>query len=962
MKRLISIVVAALFACCSMLAQNASPFKVTTYTLENGMTVWLNEDPYQTGVYGSVVVKAGAVDCPGTGIAHYFEHMMFKGTEHIGTIDYQAEKPYLDSIAALYDQLAVTEGADAKKAIQMEINRLNIKASEYVIPNEFDDLIAEMGGSGLNAFTSYDETVYHNKFLPEYLEQWCELNSERLICPVFRLFQSELETVYEEKNRSDDNLASDFQKKAFKYGAAGTGYEEPILGTTENLKNPSLSQMTEFFNKYYVARNMGLILTGNFNSEQALPIIERTFGRIRKGDPIEREPQVVKPFNGVTDVSCKINIPLVKIAAVFFQGPTKQDADFTKVAFMTSLLNNDAGTGMLDKLMVDGKIMVAMAMTDFSFKQMGTLGIMYVPKILVQKEPKAKEIIFEALDRLKSGDFTDEYFESCKQAYKKQLLMGLEDQEDRMLEMAFAFSDDLSWETVMSRADVIDRMTKQDLVELANKYITDNYLHVVSEKGVAKQDNLQKPGYDQVVPKNRLAESDYARKLRAQAAHIRVTPKAVDYENDATIRQVAPLVRLYACENPYNDIFNLTLSFNRGTIEEPGIERLIAYASRLGTTSRSYDEVYGTLLSFGSSLSFSANENTFKINMAGFDGNMAKTLEIASDLMKNMKADKKKLSTCKSDEKASNKMLVSDMDELASALQERVLYGENSHYLADKGDFTSNALLSLFRELQKVECDITYSGTLKADQVASLVRQYIDVDAVTIKSDGPAEFDPVTYDKPQIFFYDKPDAVQSQIRHIMTIGTLPTQKDRYMGSFYTTYLGGGMSSLLFQEIREFRSMAYSTYARLNRPSFYKTGTYQSSMQSFVGTQSDKTFDAMAIVDSLVMKTAPSSPEKVKRTAKELLSVRCMGYPSFREMPDYIVESLRDGFKNDAVDEFMSVIDNASLNTVQQYWNEHIKNRNAVWAIVGSSKRVDMTQFESWGPVTIFKEKDLFNFK
>lgn len=961
MKKLFSTMVVTLLAFSGVTAQNANPFKVTTYTLENGMTVWLNEDPYQTGVYGAVVVKAGAVDCPGTGIAHYFEHMMFKGTENIGTIDYQAEKPYLDSIVVLYDQLALTQEADAKKAIQMEINRLNIKASEYVIPNEFDNLIAEMGGSGLNAFTSYDETIYHNMFLPEYMEQWCELNSERLISPVFRLFQSELETVYEEKNRFNDNLASDFQIKAFKYGAAGTGYEEPILGTTENLKNPSLSQMTEFYKKYYVGRNMGLILTGNFNAEQAIPIIERTFGRIRKGDPIERKPQVVKPYEGVVNVGCKINVPLVKIAAVFFQGPTKCDADYPKVAFMASLFNNDAGTGILDKLMVEGDVMIAMAMTDFSFKDMGTFGILYAPKILVQKEPKAKEKIFEALNRLKTGDFTDEYFESSKQAYKKQLLMGLESQEDRMLEMAYAFSEGISWETVLSRAQVIDAMTKQDLIDLANKYITDNYLHIVSDKGVAKQDNLEKPGYDQVVPENRLAESAYAKKMRAQAAHIRVTPKEVDFVNGAEIRQVAPLVKLYASENPYNDIFNLTLSFNRGTLEEPALERVVAYASRLGTTNRTYDEVHGTLLSLGSNLSLSADENTFKINMAGFDENMLPTLEIAADLMKNLKADNKKLKLCKSDEKASNKMMVSDMDELASALQEKVLYGDNSHYLADKGDFKSEYLLNLFKEIQTVECDITYSGTLSANQVSDMIRQYINVDDVTVKCDGPTEFQVVQYDKPQIFFYDKSDAVQSQIRHIMAIGTLPTQRDRYMGAFYTSYLGGGMSSLLFQEIREFRSMAYSTYARLNRPSFFKTGTYQSSMQSFVGTQSDKTFEAMTIVDSLVMKTAPSSPEKVKITSKEMLSRRCIGYPTFRDMPDYIVGSLRDGFKSDGVDDFMYVIDNASVGSLQDYWNAHIKGHPSVWAIVGSTKRVDMSKFAPWGTVTILKQKDLFKF-
>ena len=123
-------VVMMVFACCSYQSQaeELGALKVKEYKLENGLTVWLNEDHSQPKVFGAVVVKAGSKDCPDTGIAHYFEHMMFKGTERIGTLDYESEKVLLDSIAMKYDELAMTEDVVVRARLQKEINELSIRS------------------------------------------------------------------------------------------------------------------------------------------------------------------------------------------------------------------------------------------------------------------------------------------------------------------------------------------------------------------------------------------------------------------------------------------------------------------------------------------------------------------------------------------------------------------------------------------------------------------------------------------------------------------------------------------------------------------------------------------------------------------------------------------------------------------------------------------------------------------
>ena len=261
------------FACCSYQSQaeDLNALKVKEYRLENGLTVWLNEDHSQPKVFGAVVVKAGAKDCPDTGIAHYFEHMMFKGTDRIGTLDYESEKVLLDSIAMKYDELAMTEDTAARARLQKEINELSIRSSEYVIPNEFNRLINRFGGSGLNAATSYDATIYFNTFSPQYMVQWAEINSERLINPVFRLFQSELETVYEEKNMYGDFIGGQVMDTLMARYFGPHPYAYPIIGSTKNLKNPRLTEMHKFFEDYYVASNMALILSGDFDAQQVMP-------------------------------------------------------------------------------------------------------------------------------------------------------------------------------------------------------------------------------------------------------------------------------------------------------------------------------------------------------------------------------------------------------------------------------------------------------------------------------------------------------------------------------------------------------------------------------------------------------------------------------------------------------------------------------------------------------------------
>ena len=273
----------------SILLSSNNPLSLETLSLDNGLTVYLNEDHTASSVFGAVIVKGGGKRDPAdaTGIAHYLEHLLFKGTNKLGTIDYNQEKKILDKIELKYEELSTKKDSEKRLEIQQEINELSLLASDFAIPNELDHLLESMGGTRINAFTSDDVIVYLNKFPSNQIKKWIEVYSHRFINPVFRLFQPELEIVYEEKNRSMDNmfyrLYETYLENFFKNHPYG---QQTVLGTIDHLKNPSLKKMKQYYDTYYVANNMALILTGNFNAKNIKPLIKEKFGRWKSGELI----------------------------------------------------------------------------------------------------------------------------------------------------------------------------------------------------------------------------------------------------------------------------------------------------------------------------------------------------------------------------------------------------------------------------------------------------------------------------------------------------------------------------------------------------------------------------------------------------------------------------------------------------------------------------------------------------
>lgn len=543
-------------------AQNPA-LQVKKHVLDNGFTVFLNEDKTAGNVYGAVVVKAGGKNDPAdaTGMAHYLEHLLFKGTTELGTLDYLKEKPHLDSIVMYYDSLGNTKDENERRRIQLLINRQSVEAAKYALPTEFDKLVKSIGGTGLNAFTSADMTVYHNAFPGEQLDKWIEIYSHRFQNPVFRSFQSELEVVYEEKNMGMDN----FQRKMFEEMCSNLFRNQPYgtqttIGSVEHLKNPSLRKMYEYFNTYYVANNMALVLSGNFDSEKYLPLIKEKFGKLRTGTVPKFPDYPATGFKGREQK--QVRMTPIKVSLIGYKTFAAAHKDKAAMDVALKLLFNGSETGKLNKLQREGKVLFA-AGFDMTFNNDGAVIFFVVPKIVGQSIKKAEKLLFTEINKIKRGEISDRELEIIKKETFVNFQTQLEDHRSRALLMVSAFSEGVNWEDVVNYSHEIDRITKADVLRVANTYFGDNYFALHSRTGFPKKQTIAKPGFKPVTTPQK-EESAYAKKFNSTISTAS-NPKFLDFEKDATLLTINESNKLYVVKNPTNDIFRIDVKFRVGT-------------------------------------------------------------------------------------------------------------------------------------------------------------------------------------------------------------------------------------------------------------------------------------------------------------------------------------------------------------------------------------------------------------
>ncbi len=936
---------------------SAQAQEIEEYKLKNGLTVYLNEDKNTPEVFGMVVTNVGSKNDPAdaTGMAHYQEHMLFKGTTELGTKNWEKEKIHIDKIFELYDKLGKTSNEDERKAIQKEINDESVKANEYAIPNEFSNVLNSMGSKNINAGTGPDQTVYYNSFPPNQIEKWLELYSHRLKEPVFRGFQSELEVVYEEKNMYSDqfmsNLIEKFQRNFFKNHPYG---QQTILGTIDHLKNPSLTKMYDFFKTYYVSNNMALVLSGNFDSETVKPLIEKTFGELEEG--IVPEPKIweEKPFNGREFVEAKLSP--IKIGLLGFRTVSNGHPDKIALDIAQNILSNYNQSGLLDNLSIDNKLMYA-GVVPLPYNDHGAILIFFVPKIIGQKLISAEELVLEQVNNLKAGNFDDWKIDAAKKYLYVKFQQSIENPEDKAYLISEAFVRNENLEEILSYPEKVKAISKQDVIDVANKYFGDNYLAFHSKMGFSKPEKLDKPDFEPVVS-NTNEKSEFTKYIESLPL-TSVEPDYIDFDKDITTTKLKDNYTLFHVHNPVNDIFSLDIKFGAGEIEIPLLEYAGNIMNYAGTTTKKVSELKEEFSKIGCTYYVYSDDNYTTISIEGIEESLPEAIKLINEFINNPALEENKINNILDNVKADRKMEKSEADGIADALFEYVKYGEKSDYIdrltmKEIKKLTTPELVEAFTKTIGFETEIHYVGEKDPKEVAEIINNSLKIKDNLAETKSPQELELNQYQENIVYLVNKKKALQSKIYFFANQDNYKPEQQAYINAF-KMYFGGGFSGLVLQEIREYRSLAYSAGASVRTPLNLNGQSY---FMGYVGTQADKTLVALETFNGLI-REMPEKAERMPMIKDYLIQSSIIDKPNYRNLSSSVQSWKRKGFADDPAKINSEFYSNLTFKDIVEFNNKNLKTKPMVIAIVGDKKRIDLEELKKYGKIIEIKEKDLF---
>lgn len=966
------------------------------YKLPNGLTVYLWQDESMSNVFGRVAVRAGSLDEPAdyTGLAHYLEHMMFKGTDKIGCLDWQKEEPLYNDILDLYDQLNAYGKAhenDKKKSkkedparleIIKQINEKSLEAAKFGATNDFSNLTESFGGDELNAFTIYDLTAYHSTFPASAAEKWLTLNCDRFMHPVFRSFQAELENVFEEYNMYNDDMGTHQRQFIYEHLYGGTPYDRDVIGYAKDLKNPSLRALVNFYNTWYVPNNMVLLLVGNFDAQTIKPLIEKTFGKMVAKDIPARTEYPKHDFSKDTK-TYKLNVGYQPQYIWAYQGIKEGDPDATALEFAFSLLNNSHETGLLDKLMLDGEVGAAYVSND-SRRIDGRIMVVGVPYFDMAQHSfddvrTTEKLIYKEINKIKNANtIPDWLFNSVKDQLLQQHIAMFESQEAKVNILTYAYVYNRPLSDYLDEDKEIRALTKEQVAAVAKKYLDGPRISIEFSEGEPTKNKLAKPAIKPLDPPKGVV-TDYAKEFKA----IPTTPVTVTYNNfaDVTDTTLFPNVTLHRSINTKNDIFTLTLRYGVGTHLMPKLQYAASLMNSAGCVmdgkKMNSQELHRAYSELGATFSFGCSDSYFVINVQGEEKNLDKIVKMLVPQIMMPELDNKQIKSMVSNAYWSRYGEKKSTNVLASALYEYILYGENSRYidripmnelyhysvLPDGSGYDETFLVNKTNltttliEATGYALDIFYCGKKSTAEVAQAMHA-APMQEKMLDTQSPYFRDRQTYDKTQIMFMHDSKMQQAKV-YFYVNGTNYNNSQDVACEAFNQYFSGGFSGLVMNEVREKRSMAYTAYGQYATPQVQNRDAY---LLGYIGTQSDKVADAVDVMmDLLTNMPAPEDPQARVDDIKTFLYQSTLAQKAdMRSKPQFYEYWRRLGYNDDPAKINLPKIQNLDYNQIVKFYEDNIKGRPITIIIIGDQKMINVKQLEAkYGKMVRVSNSKLF---
>ena len=931
------------------------------YTLDNGLKVYLSVNKEKPRIQTYIAVRTGSKNDPAetTGLAHYLEHLMFKGTDKFGVTDVEKEAPLLADIEQRYEQYRKLTDPEERRAAYSGIDSVSQVAAQYFIPNEYDKLMAAIGSEGSNAFTSNDVTCYVEDIPSNEVDNWAKIQADRFQNMVIRGFHTELEAVYEEYNiglsQDDNKLYEAMGRKLCPTHPYGT---QTTIGTQEHLKNPSITNIKNYFKKWYVPNNVAICMAGDFDPDEVIAIIDKYFGQWKPGDDVSQPQFPEQPVLTVPQDTTVIGpeAETLWLGWRFDRGASLQNDTLDVIGNMLS--NGVAGLIDLD---INQQMKMLSAWGGVEPLQDYSLFILAGTPKEGQTLDEVRQLLLDEIAKLKMGDFSDDLLPSVVNNLKLQYYNALENNRARASMFTNSFILGMPWEQQVGRLQRLEGMTKQQIVDFADRYFKDGYACVYKRQGVdPNQKKIDKPAITPI-PTNRDNVSQFVKDIQNSKVKP-IEPKFVDFQEDLTFGTVNKSLPYVYVQNRENGRFQLSFRYEFGKQADVRYENAAEYLEYLGTDKLTPQQVKQQFYKLACEFNINVADRIISVTLSGLSENMAEAMTLLENLLQNAKADQEAYDMYVSLVEKARADAKLDQRTNFSALATYGIYGpynaqRNMMSVSQLRQTNPQELLDLLKNLSQYEHTLLYYGPIEEDELEEALASHLASLTPELKP-VPQNKVYVAQPTPESEILIAPyDAKNIYMRMYHNEERAWNADEAAVQALFNEYFGGGMNTVVFQEMRETRGLAYSAWAYYSRPS------YKDEKEDFfthIITQNDKMMDCIThfhtILDTIPQSDASFQIAKEGLT-KQLASQRTT---KFGLINAWI--AARDlGIDYDLNEKIYAALPQLTMKDIVDFEQQQIARKPYRYIILGDERELDMKALQQYGPVKRVTTAEIFGY-
>ena len=732
---------------------------------------------------------------------------------------------------------------------------------------------------------------------------------------------------------------------------------QTTLGTQEHLKNPSITNIKNYFNRYYVPNNVAICMAGDFNPDEVIELIKKYFGDWQPNKELSRpefEPQ--PEITAIKDTSVVGLEAECMLMGWRFNGANDPQVDTLDV--LTEVLANGKA-GLFDINLEQQMKARSVSAFTYSFTDYTALIFYAFPKNNQTLE-ELRALIIEELGKLKNGEFSDELVQSVINNKKRAYYESLITNKSRADMFVDAFINGQEWKDVVGKIGRMEKITKQQLVDFANKHLNDNFVCVYKRQGEDTSiKKVEKPAITPI-PSNRDNASDFLKEIQASKTEP-IKPRFVDFEKDMTKAEMPNGLPVLYKKNTTDGLFNLSFVYDYGTENVRGLDLVSDYLNYIGTDKRTSAEIKQEFYKLACNYNISIGDNRTTISLSGLQENMEQALALLEDIIGNAKGDKESydklvgmLIKAREDAKASQRSNF-------NALRQYAIYGpynSQRNTLSEKElrAGTPDMLTDMLKPFGELKHTIMYFGPMDVEPFKELIAK--EHKMADEPKEAVAEKKYTKLETPENEIVIAPyDAKNIYLMQLHNENKQWTPESEPVVTLFNEYFGGGMNTIVFQELREARGLAYSASSFYNTPSKKDDPEWYYTM---IISQNDKMMDCISVFNE-ILDEMPQS-ENAFNVAKQSLtkSLESRRTTRFAVLTKYLSNQYL-GIDYDINEKIYNALPSLTLQSIVDFEKQNMAKKPYRYIILGNEKELDIKSLEKIGKIKRLSTEEIFGY-